>query len=153
MSGDLLRKYINVINENLKPTTSSDSAQRLDEKYVGFEKLEKEIAKRPGVRDPGAVAASIGRKKYGKERFQKAAAAGRKLGEDEQIDEKWGTPTKVSPEEKGKYAGKTKAELLKSYNALKARGPHKKGSPEYGRMRELAFAIRAKTGWGKVKDE
>jgi hypothetical protein len=69
------------------------------------------------------------------------------------INEKWGTTTKVSPEEKGKYAGKTKAELLKQYNALKARGPHKKGSPEYGRMRELAFAIRAKSGWGKVKDE
>jgi hypothetical protein len=69
------------------------------------------------------------------------------------INEKWGEPTTVSPEEKGKYAGKTKAELLKSYNALKARGPHKKGSPEYGRMRELAFAIRAKTGWGKVQDQ
>lgn len=42
------------------------------------------------------------------------------------INEKWGTPTKVSPEEKGKYAGKTKAELLKHYNALKKSGPHKK---------------------------
>ena len=71
----------------------------------------------------------------------------------EAIDEKWGKPTTVSPEEKGKYAGKSKAELLKQYNALKASGPHKKGSPSYGRMRELAFAIRAKSGWGKVKDE
>jgi len=67
------------------------------------------------------------------------------------IQEAWGTPTRVSPSEKGKYEGKTKAELLKSYNALKKRGPHKKGSPEYGRMRELAFAIRAKSGWGKVE--
>lgn len=66
------------------------------------------------------------------------------------LEEKWGKPTKVSPEEKGKYQGKSKEELLKTYNALKARGPHKKGSPEYGRMRELAFAIRAKSGWGKV---
>lgn len=69
------------------------------------------------------------------------------------INEKWGKPTVVSPEEKGKYAGKTKAELLKTYNALKKSGPHKKGSPEYSRMRELAFAIRAKSDWGKVKDE
>jgi hypothetical protein len=69
------------------------------------------------------------------------------------INEKWGKSTVVSPEEKGKYAGKSKAELLKQYNALKASGPHKKGSPEYGRMRELAFAIRAKSNWGKVKDE
>lgn len=67
------------------------------------------------------------------------------------LNEKWGKPTKVSPEEKGKYEGKTKAELLKSYNALKKSGPHKKGSKEYGRMRELAFAIRAKSGWGKVE--
>lgn len=66
------------------------------------------------------------------------------------IKEKWGTETRVSPEERGKYAGKTKAELLKQYNALKASGPHKQGSKEFGRMRELAFAIRAKTGWGKV---
>lgn len=69
------------------------------------------------------------------------------------IEEKWGTPTKVSPEEKGKYAGKSKAELLKQYNALKDSGPHSKGSPAYGKMRELAFAIRAKSNWGKVKDE
>jgi len=70
-----------------------------------------------------------------------------------QINEKWGKPTVVSPEEKGKYKGKSKQELLKSYNQLKSSGPHKKGSIEYGRMRELAFAIRAKSGWGKVKDE
>lgn len=72
---------------------------------------------------------------------------------ESQLDEKWGTPTKVSPEEKGKYKGKSKDELLKSYNALKKSGPHKKGSPEYGRMRELAFAIRAKSGWGKVGEQ
>lgn len=68
------------------------------------------------------------------------------------LAEKWGTKTVVSPEEKGKYKGKSVAELRKSYNELKASGPHKKGSPEFGRMRELAFAIRAKTGWGKVKE-
>ena len=72
------------------------------------------------------------------------------FAESLEIDEKWGTPTKVSPAEKGKYAGRSKAELLHSYNALKKSGPHPKGSPEYGRMRELAFAIRAKSGWGKV---
>lgn len=70
--------------------------------------------------------------------------------ERQHIDEKWGISTKVSPQEKGKFAGKTKAELLKSYNHLKSTGPHRKGSPEYQRMRELAFAIRAKSGWGKV---
>lgn len=68
------------------------------------------------------------------------------------LNEKWGTETKVSPSEKGKYKGKTKAELLKHYNKLKKSGPHKKGSKEYGTMRELSFAIRAKSGWGKVKE-
>ena len=67
------------------------------------------------------------------------------------LAEKWGTDTQVSAEEKGKYAGKTKSELVKAYNALKKSGPHPKGSTEYGRMRELAFAIRAKSGWGKVE--
>lgn len=68
-----------------------------------------------------------------------------------QLDEKWDKPTKVSPEERGKYRGKDKAELLAAYNKLKASGPHKRGSAEFGRMRELAFAIRAKSGWGQVK--
>lgn len=87
-----------------------------------------------------------------KSTIKKAHEIARSIDE-ESIEEKWGKPTEVSPREKGKYEGKTKAELLKTYRALKARGPHKKGSSEYGRMRELAFAIRAKSGWGKVKEE
>jgi len=55
--------------------------QRLNEKYQGFEKTAAAVAKNPKVRDPEAVAAAIGRKKYGKAKFQKAAAAGKKMGE------------------------------------------------------------------------
>lgn len=66
------------------------------------------------------------------------------------LEEKWDEPTKVSPSERGEYKGKSKAELLKTYNALKKSGPHKRGSPEFGRMRELAFAIRAKSNWGDI---
>lgn len=47
--------------------------------YVGFEKLRKSIAAKGDVRDPGAVAAAIGRKKYGKAAFQRAAAKGKKM--------------------------------------------------------------------------
>jgi hypothetical protein len=47
--------------------------------YVGFSKLKAKIARRGGVRDPGAVAAAIGRKKYGAARFQRAAAKGKSL--------------------------------------------------------------------------
>lgn len=47
--------------------------------YVGFNKLKAQIAAKGKVRNPGAVAAAIGRKKYGKKRFQKAASKGQKL--------------------------------------------------------------------------
>lgn len=43
-----------------------------------FYKLEQKIAKNKNVKDPGAVTAAIGRKKYGKRKFQKMASAGRK---------------------------------------------------------------------------
>lgn len=36
-----------------------------------FSNLTKALAKRPGVTNPAALAASIGRKKYGKKKFQK----------------------------------------------------------------------------------
>jgi len=59
----------------------------VNEKYQGFEKTVKAIKKGGSARDPEAVAAAIGRKKYGKERFQRAAAAGRKLGESLRLTE------------------------------------------------------------------
>jgi hypothetical protein len=55
------------------------SIKVVSEKYMGFKKTVAAV-KKGGADDPEAVAASIGRKKYGKEKFQKAAAAGKKLG-------------------------------------------------------------------------
>ena len=46
--------------------------------YTGFNKLTKQLAKK-GVKDPKALAAYIGRKKYGKEKFQRAAKGGKTL--------------------------------------------------------------------------
>jgi hypothetical protein len=43
-----------------------------------FKKLVGILKKRGDVEDPAAVAASVGRKKFGKEKFQKMAAAGKK---------------------------------------------------------------------------
>ena len=43
-----------------------------------FQKLEKELDAKPGITDPGALAASIGRKKYGSGAMARMAAAGRK---------------------------------------------------------------------------
>ena len=42
-----------------------------------FKSLSKKLKKK-GAKDPDALAASIGRKKYGKKRFQKLATAGKK---------------------------------------------------------------------------
>lgn len=47
--------------------------------YVGFDKLKSQIAAKGNVRNPGAVAAAIGRKKYGAKAMSKAAASGRSL--------------------------------------------------------------------------
>lgn len=44
--------------------------------YVGFKALTRKLAKK-GISDPAALAASIGRKKYGKKTFQKMALKGR----------------------------------------------------------------------------
>lgn len=65
-----------------------DDEEEMDEAYVGFKKLKAKIAAKGGVRNPAAVAASIGRKKYGKEKFQAMAAAGKKMSEEvKQTDE------------------------------------------------------------------
>lgn len=45
-----------------------------------FAALKGELAKRPGVKDPGALAAYIGAKKYGRAKMSKMAAKGRKRG-------------------------------------------------------------------------
>lgn len=43
-----------------------------------FKSLKGKLAKKKGVKTPGALAAWIGRKKFGKKRFQKMAATGKK---------------------------------------------------------------------------
>lgn len=43
-----------------------------------FKALENKLAHRPGVTNPGALAAYIGRKKYGNKRFAKLSAGGRR---------------------------------------------------------------------------
>lgn len=47
--------------------------------YEGFSKLKGELASRPGVKNPGALAASIGNKKYGKKAMQHGAKTGHSL--------------------------------------------------------------------------
>jgi hypothetical protein len=58
--------------------------QMIDEKHIGFAKLKGELAHRKGVSNPGALAAYIGDKKYGKKAMQKGAKNHHALGEDEE---------------------------------------------------------------------
>jgi hypothetical protein len=78
-----------VATPQTKNTTLLEATMQevLSEKYMGF-KAVAASAKKGGAKDPEAVAASIGRKKYGKEKFQKAAAAGKKLGENAKLSER-----------------------------------------------------------------
>jgi hypothetical protein len=76
-----------------------EEVEPVTEKYMGF-KAVMAAAKKGGARDPAAVAAAIGRKKYGKEKFQAMAAAGKKANEEvEQVTEAEGTVA-VTPKEK-----------------------------------------------------
>jgi hypothetical protein len=47
--------------------------------YVGFDKLKAELAQRPGVTNPAALASAIGAKKYGSKAMHHAAATGTSL--------------------------------------------------------------------------
>jgi hypothetical protein len=62
-----MKKFIDWLIEIDKP---------LVEKYIGFDKL---AAKVGGGEKGAAIAASIGRKKYGKKKFQQAASKGKKM--------------------------------------------------------------------------
>ena len=57
---DMYSKYFDALVEDLK------------DKGIDLDAMEK------GVQNPGALAAAIGRAKYGKQKFQEMAAAGRK---------------------------------------------------------------------------
>ena len=75
-------------------TLASKQDQRLDESKAAvsaveeskFSKLAKEIGKNPKVKNPAAVAATIGREKYGQKAMTKKAVAGKKAHEEE-LDE------------------------------------------------------------------
>jgi hypothetical protein len=58
------------INQRRKPATR---VKRGNMPYMGFKKLAKKVKSKK-------LAAWIGRKKYGKKKFQNAAAKGKKLG-------------------------------------------------------------------------
>lgn len=46
--------------------------------HMGFKKIKEALAGK-GIKDPEALAASIGRKKFGKEKFQEYASKGQSM--------------------------------------------------------------------------
>ncbi len=58
----------------LKAALAKRSAEKKNGTYVGFDAMKAKLAKRPGVTNPGALAAYIGRRKFGSKGF---AALGR----------------------------------------------------------------------------
>lgn len=63
----------------LPPTLGDyDNPGRAQDEHLGFEKMEHKLAHRKGVTNPKALAAYIGREKYGKKGMAKKAAAGRR---------------------------------------------------------------------------
>lgn len=48
---------------------ANEEVEQVDEKHIGFKKLEGELSHEKGVTNPGGLAAAIGRKKYGKKKF------------------------------------------------------------------------------------
>lgn len=112
VSGDLKaaekagKRYGNVVKAVDRLTKEE---AEIDEKYMGMEKLSSSLAAK-GARDPKALAAWIGRKKYGKAEFQKAAAKGVKIRESEveELLEKTtvvGAATPHGEDTKGRSAG------------------------------------------------
>lgn len=76
-----MKKMEKEVEEMDDEEEDEDEEEEMNEKYMGFKKLVSTIKSKGGARDPEAVAAAVGRKKYGKEKFQAAAAAGKKMSE------------------------------------------------------------------------
>ncbi len=68
------------------------------------------------------------------------------------VDEAWDEEAHINPAKRGMWDGWTLPELKAELEKLEKSGPHPEGSPEAVKMHELEFAIRAKTGWGKVSE-
>ena len=62
----------------LSEATCDKCGSPIREKHLGFAKLKRKLAHKKGVKNAGALAASIGRKKYGAKKMAKMAAAGKK---------------------------------------------------------------------------
>jgi len=68
---------INQQNRKYWGQQDTDNPANADDEHVGFQKLEHEIAEKGSASNPAAVAASIGREKYGQAEMTRKSVAGR----------------------------------------------------------------------------
>ena len=66
------------------------------------------------------------------------------------IEEKWGTDYETPEKKRGMWDGYSKADLEAERSKLKSSGPHDADSAKATRLKQVNFALRAKSGWGKV---
>lgn len=71
-------KAVGATKSILEPKKQVPDAMKRADKHLGFKKLENKLAHKPGITNPAAVAAAIGRKKFGAKGMAAKAAAGRK---------------------------------------------------------------------------
>lgn len=90
MKHSSLKQHLN----NFHGKSSDVNEENIDEKHIGFDKLKGKLAHEKGVTDPGALAAAIGDKKYGKAKMHHAAASGHAIHEEDGEDEH--TPSKAT---------------------------------------------------------
>jgi hypothetical protein len=123
-----------------------EEVEQVDEKYMGFKAVEKAVAAK-GARNPAAVAAYIGRKKYGKEKFQAMAAAGKKANEEVALDE---ADIKSKPVlHKGKEIGETGIDTEASAGGGKWYAKHHKtgmNTAGFDSRKEAESEVRAAHG-------
>jgi hypothetical protein len=80
----------------------------MDKAYLGFKKLEQKVAASGKVADPGAVAATIGREKYGKASFQAAATSGKAAVNPPKASKKTTVKSQGEEETEKAYLGQLK---------------------------------------------
>jgi len=100
--------------------------ETLYEKHVGFKNLVKKLqGQGKSEKSAKAIAYSIGKKKYGKEKMAQAAASGKQLSDKEALDE-------ITQSLMGVSVGATEEDLARKiahYMANKSDEPHYKEQP------------------------
>jgi hypothetical protein len=122
----------------------------IEKAHVGFAAVSANAAKH-GADDPDAVAAAVGRKKYGKEGMAKLAEAGKKKemkkGEDmekaygEGMCKKQGVPEGIDPAKQERCVRKLKGEKGKNAYAI-CNASMKKGLPVTTEVKEALLEIK-----------